>query len=233
MDMSTFGMSPNFNGKPYGGADSIFKSDPFKQAASGLIQGGVGLFGNMNQQNPSQAANQYFNQIPGTISPYYQPYIDAGNQAIPQLQSQYGQLTNDPGGKFNQIGQSFHQSPGYQFALQQGLNGANNAAAAGGLLGTNAHQQQSSQIAEGLANQDYYNYMNGALGLYGQGLGGLNNMYNGGYNASNELAQSLGNILGAQGSNAYAGASNQNSSDSDFFGGLGSLLGKGALAAFL
>lgn len=229
MDMSTLGMSPNFNGKPYGGvggASSIFKSDPFRSALGGAAGGLFNLFGQESMSNPADEANKYFQQIPGAISPYYQPYIQQGQQAGQQLNQQNSQLTNDPGGLFNKFGQGFHQSPGYQFALQQGLNGSNSAAAAGGLLGTNAHQQQNTGVAEGLANQDYYNYMGNVLGLYGQGLTGLNNQYQTGYNASNELGQSIGNVLGAQGNAAYAGQANQNQSKGGAFGDLGSSIGQ-------
>lgn len=227
------------NGNNIGASNnSIFKSDPFKQgvgAAAGAASGALNLFGGMNQEDPSQAANQYFNKIPGAIDPYYRPFINNGMNAGNQLNQQYGDLVNNPGGKFNQIGQSFHESPGFQFQMQQGLNGANSAAAAGGLLGTNAHQQQASTVANGLANQDYYNYMGNALGLYGQGLTGLNNQYQTGYNASNELGQSIGNTLGAQGQLAYAGANNRNQNQQGMFGDLGNTIQQYlpmALAAF-
>lgn len=183
-------------------------------AAAGIGEGLLGLFGSheaqKEYQDPSQAAQGFFGQVPGTISPYYNPYIQQGQQAGQQLSGQYNQLINDPGGKTNQIGSSFHQSPGFNFALQQALQGGNNAAAAGGMAGSPQHQQQNMATATGLANQDYYNYLGNAEGMYGQGLQGLQGQQQLGYNASNELANSLGSNLQTQGNLAYSGAANRN-----------------------
>lgn len=183
-------------------------------AAGGIIPGLLGGWwaghDKADYQDPSQSAQPYLNQIPGALSPYYQPYIQQGQQAGNQLQGQYGQLTNDPGGKLNQIGGSFHQSPGFNFALQQALQAGGNAAAAGGMAGSPQHQQQNMATATGLANQDYYNYLGNAEGLYGQGLQGLQGTQELGYNASNEYGQSLGANLQSQGNLAYAGAANRN-----------------------
>ena len=197
-----------------------------------LGQGLYSIFG--HQQNPSDEASKYLNKIPGQISPYYQPYINAGQQAGNTLQNQYQQLMTNPGAVMAQLGQGYQQSPGYQFQLNQGLVGANNAAAAGGMLGSPMHQQQSSQMAEGLANQDFYNYLSNAMGLYGQGLQGGQSMYNTAYDASNQLGQDIGQNLMGQANNAYEGANTHNQQEgskwSSIFGGAGELAG---LAAFL
>src|ERR1700741_4030115 len=89
-------------------------------SAGGLL--GAGLGGLMGDwQNPADSANDYFNQIPDMLKKYMSPYIDAGNKMGGLLQGQYGNLLNNPGGMLNQIGQNYHQSPGFQFALQQAL----------------------------------------------------------------------------------------------------------------
>jgi len=94
-----------------------------------------GLFGGKGYKNPADSANKYIDQIPGQTSQYFQPYINAGQNALPQLQGQYNDLLNNPGGKLNQMGGQFQQSPGFQFALQQALQGSGHAAAAGGMAG--------------------------------------------------------------------------------------------------
>src|SRR5271166_4014583 len=136
------------------------------------------LFGNSKEQNPANAAMPYLNQIGGYYNQAFNPYMQAGQGELPNLESQYGQLTGDPGAVMNRIGSGFKQSPGYQWQLNQGLQGADKAAAAGGYLGTNAHQQFADQTSQGIANQDYYNYLNHALGLYGQGLSGEQGLAN-------------------------------------------------------
>ena len=105
--------------------------------------------------DPSKAAQPYLNKIPGTITPYYQPSINAGNQALPGLQAQYGQMMNDPNGIISRLGAGYHQSPGYQFKLGQGESAINNAQAAGGMAGTGQHQQQAGELAGHLADQDF------------------------------------------------------------------------------
>lgn len=176
-------------------------------------------------QNPSNAASPYLNNMQGQISPYYQPYINSGQNAMNTLNGQYQQQISNPGGMVNQIGSQYQQSPGYQFNYNQGMDAANSAAASGGMLGTPQHQQQASTMASGLANQDYNQYLGNALGMYGQGIQGLQGMNQMGYNASNEMGNNIGNIMMSQANNAYAGANNQNQSQGGMWGSSGSLVG--------
>lgn len=194
----------------------------------GALGGGLGqLFGGYN--NPADSAMPYFNQAANQLPGYFQPYMDAGKQALSPLESAYGNLLSNPGGVMNQIGQGYHQSPGYQFQMQQGMNASNNAAAAGGMAGTPMAQYNGSQFATGLANQDYYNYLSKALGMYGQGLQGEQGLANMGAGASMGLGEDLAGIYGAQGQLAYSGQQNQNQNSS---GGIGSLIsGAGGMAS--
>jgi hypothetical protein len=194
--------------------------------ASGLGQIGsgiMGLFG--NHSNPADAANKYINQIPGQTNQYYQPWNQAGQNMIPGMTDQYNQLMNDPGGKYNKIGESYHQSPGFQFALQQALGGAGHAAAAGGMAGSPQHEQQNMGIATGLANQDYNNYMQGATGLYNQGLNGGENMMNRGAQAGNNQANMIAQTLAQQGSNAAIGQMQHNQNQGNAFSNIASGIG--------
>lgn len=179
-------------------------------------------------QNPANSAMPYLNQIPGTITPYYQPYVNAGTDSLASLMGQYQQLLNDPSAVMNKLGSGYTQSPGYQFNYNQGMNAANAAAASGGMLGTSQHQQNAANMASNLANQDYYNYLNQVQGLYGKGLTGEQGTMQLGYGASNELAQSLANNLMNQAGMAYAGQNSQNMANSSLFN---QLLGLGSSAA--
>jgi hypothetical protein len=176
------------------------------------------LFG--GGSNPADAAQPYLNQIPSTITPYYQPYIDAGQQALPTLMGQYNQLISNPAALMNQMGSSFSASPGYQYNVTQATNAANQAAAAGGMVGSPMEQQQLSTTVSGLANQDYYNYLNHVLGLYGQGMSGMSGINTMGYGASDELAKSLANALMSQANLAYSGQAAQNQAQGGMVGGL-------------
>lgn len=182
--------------------------------------------------NPANSAMPYLNQIAGMLPQYFQPWINAGQQALPQLQQQYGQLLNNPGGVMNNIGAGFHQSPGYQFQTQQALNAANRAAAAGGMVGSPEEQQNIATTVNGLANQDYYNYLNHGMSMYGMGLQGEGNLAQMGYGASANLGDDLASSLMSQAQLAYSGQSDVNQGR---FGMLGNVMGAGGglLAALL
>ena len=165
----------------------------------------AGLFG--NQKTGFDAANPYISQIGQQTGQYYNPYIQAGQGATNNLQGQYGDLLNNPGGKLNDIGQNFQQSPGFKFALQQALQGAGHAAAAGGMAGSPQHEYQNMDVATGLANQDYYNWLGQATGLYGQGLTGSQNMAGLGFQGANSQANMIAQQLAQQGQ--LAGESNK------------------------
>ena len=236
-----------------GGANNSWWQNPSMWGGLGGIAGGLASF---FQQNPSDAASKYYNQIPGALGQYLNPYIQNGNQAYGYLNNFMNRgntagdlslginssLVNNPAGFMNQLGSTFQQSPGYDWEKGQALQSANRASAAGGMAGSPAEQQQIAGVTGQLANQDYYNYLHNVLGVFGSGMEGLNGISNQGYNASqgvygsganaaNSMAQAMANYYASQGNLAYAGAQNSNNS---MLGGLGSLAsGIGSLAAFL
>ena len=165
----------------------------------------MGMFDFLAGGNPSSAANKYLKQVPGTIKPYYDPYIEAGNKALPNLEEQYGRLISDPAALYAELGKGYQTSPGYDFALQQALGAAGNAASAGGMAGSPMHEQQTMDVASGMASRDFDRYMNDVMGLYGTGLSGEQGLYQTGFNASDTLAKMLAENLRSQGSNAAGG----------------------------
>jgi hypothetical protein len=188
-----------------------------------------GLFGK-GSKNPADSAMPYLNQIPGATSGYFQPYINAGQYALPTLQGQYNQLLGSPGAKLNEIGGQFQQSPGFQFALQQALQGAGHAAAAGGMAGSPQHEQQNMGLATDLANQDYYNWLGHATGLYNQGLAGEQGLASGGLQAGSSMADMIAQTLAQQANLSFNGQQQQNQNKSDMWGNI--FKGAGSLAAF-
>jgi hypothetical protein len=195
----------------------------------GQFLGGIaGLFGR-KQKNPGDVANQYLGQIPGAVKPYYQPYIESGNNARNALSPQLQAMFQNGGDFLNKIGAGYKESPGYQFKLNQALQAGGNAAAAGGLLGSNQHQQLSEQTANDIASQDYYDYINHVLGIMAAGQQGLGELNQQGYNASTGYGNALGDTLGAQAGYGYAGQAGQNAARAknwaNIFGGLGNAAG--------
>jgi hypothetical protein len=215
--------------------------DQFSDKDRGTIGGGMGMLGGGlggllgglfgGGGDPSKEANKYFDKMPAELRKYFDPYIGAGQRALPGLEDQFGKLINNPGGRLNEIGQGYQQSPGFQFALKQALGGAGNAAAAGGMAGSPQHEQQNMGIATGLANQDYNNWMQNALGMYGTGLQGQQGLYNTGANAGMRMGENMASILAQKAKLAYEGQNAQNQRSGGLFGAIGG--GIGSLLPFL
>ena len=186
-------------------------------------------------KNPADKAMPYISQIPGKTQEYYQPWFEAGKSQIPGLQEQYKQLLENPGQKMNTIGESFHESPGFKFALQQALQGSNHAAAAGGMEGSPQHEQQNMQLATDLGNQEYNNWMRNAMGLYGQGLQGSQGMSQTGQQAGSNMADTIANTLAQQGNLEFHDQRQQNQNRNDLYGNLfkGAGMALGAFNPFI
>ncbi|MDD5211396.1 MAG: hypothetical protein PHV62_03210 [Sulfuricurvum sp.] len=194
---------------------------------AGMLGAGLGaMFG--DYKNPADAAMGDMDKIPGQIDKYLQPYINQGNEQYGKLNDQYGQLMNDPGGRLNQIGQGYHQSPGFQFALQQALQGAGHAAAAGGMAGSPQHEQQNMGIATGLADQDYNQWLGNALGMYKTGLEGGQNIYNTGARAGMSAGEDMASYFANRAKLNYEGQNAENQHEGGMWG---NLIGAGATAA--
>jgi hypothetical protein len=90
------------------------------------------------------------------------PYVTAGNTATTNLSNA---LTN-PASELAQL----QATPGYNFALQQGLEATQNSYAPRGLAGSGAAEKGAAQYAEGLAENTYQsNLLNPLQFLANQG----------------------------------------------------------------
>lgn len=188
-------------------------SNPYFQQAYNLMGGYYNPYIDAGRSAMGQLQNQYSN-----LTSLGTPLVNQANQLmsgggqlqnqysqlegmLPTIQNQYGAMSTNPGGYINQVGQSFHQSPGFQFQTQQATNAANQAAAAGGMVGSPQEQQNLASSINGMANQDYYNYLGQAMNANQQGLSGMSNLYNQGLQGSqNMFTQGLGlgqNLYGA------------------------------------
>ncbi len=179
--------------------------------------------------NPARGAEDWMGQIPGQISKYMDPYINAGQEAYPGLKDQYGRLISNPGQRMNEIGSEYHQSPGFKFALEQALQGAGHAAAAGGMAGSPQHEQQNMAIGTNLANQDYNAWLQNALGMYGTGLSGQQGIYNTGARTGMAAGEDMASYLANRAKIEYErqNAENQHSGGmwGNILGGLGTAAG--------
>jgi len=176
-------------------------------------------------KNAANAAMPYYDQIPQQAGQYLNPYINAGTGALPSLQEQYKNLLGDPGALMNKIGQGYKESPGLQRNIQQAMQAGGHAAAAGGMAGSPQHEQENMQSATDISSKDYNNWMQNALGLYGQGLQGQQGMAGMGQQSSQAMADMISQMLAQKGNAAFAGQNQKNQNMSDLFGNIGKGIG--------
>ncbi len=147
------------------------------------------------QQDAATKAGQNVQSQFDTTRGTYQPYLDSGTQNL-------GILNNGlQSGRFDQPAFSYDPSqvqndPGYQFAMQQGIKGADQGAAArGGVLG-GGQQKALATLSSGLASQYEAQDYGQAANTYGVNQNNLNNQF-GRYSTLAGLGQTATGQLGA------------------------------------
>lgn len=131
------------------------------------ISGGVSLLGSALSSGAASsaaagqtdAANRaaansqaQYQQTRADLAPYMQYGTTAGNKLMDRLP---GFTTN-----FNPTMADLAATPGYQFTLDQGLKGVQNAASAHGLGASGAAQKGAADYAAGLASKTYQDQFN-------------------------------------------------------------------------
>lgn len=125
-----------------------------------------------------------------------QPYAQGGLGAQNALLYELG-LAERPDGY-----QGFQGTPGYDFAMNEGLRGVESSAAARGGLYSGSAMQALQARGQGIANQEYGNYFNR---LFGAAASGQNAAA--GQGAANlAFSNQAGNAYGAMGNAQAAGA---------------------------
>ncbi len=222
----------------------------------GLGSAAIGAVGASSAANAQEAAannatavqEQMYNQ---TVA-REQPYVAAGGNALTALMQGEGLATgqSDPNVANGSLSAPFNpanlaQTPGYQFALQQGEQGvADQASATGGVGGGNT-LKALTQYGQGLASTTYQQQFNDYLTQQQQQFGNLQTLAGSGQNAAANLGalgaqtgQNIGNnIIGAGNASAAGtvGATNAitggiNNLSSNYL--LSSLLGGGGSGLF-
>ena len=139
-----------------------------------------------------------------------QPYLGLGGTAV-------GRLQQLQGGDFS----AFTADPGYQFALDQGLEAIRSRGAAGGNYGGGGTTADLLRYATGTAQQGYGDYFNRQYNLATLGQ----NAAAGAGTAGMNTASNIGNLL-TQNANAQGAASiNSANAWSNFGSQLGTLAG--------
>lgn len=92
----------------------------------------------------------------------------------------------------------FQATPGYQFQMDQGVGAVNALAGARGGLDSGRTRQDLLTFGQGLANQEYGNYLNRLSGMAGTGFSAAGATANAATNAAAGVSNALGGIGNAQ-----------------------------------
>ncbi|MBS1725027.1 MAG: hypothetical protein JSS66_18970 [Armatimonadetes bacterium] len=103
-----------------------------------------------------------------TSNNYYAPYSEAGQGGLSMLQNALG--LNGQSGKDAALSAFQNSNPGYQFAMDQGLQALDRSAASRGMLGSGNQQEALMQYGQGLANQNFGDWISRIGGLSQMGM---------------------------------------------------------------
>lgn len=101
----------------------------------------------------------------------FMPFYDMGKMGVKNIMSMYG-----PEGE-RDYGQ-FRDSPGYQFALEEGQRAVDNSGAARGMNLSGAQLKALQRFGQGTADQGFNNWFNRQMQLSGTGQTAANSMAN-------------------------------------------------------
>jgi hypothetical protein len=182
-----------------------------------LLQAAAAQQANSTLQNTANAATNDFS------TNYFNPYSTTGQNANTMYANALG--LNGPSGNAAATG-AFQTSPGYNFALQQGTQALDRSAAGSGNFGSGNAAIALQNYGQGMANQQYGNWLSNLNGLNSQGLQAaagqtgveqsLANIQTGlGQNQANVITGTTNNAANAitQGANADMTANNQGQSN--------------------
>ncbi len=191
----------------------------FGGALPGLLQG---LFGQSGRpyEKARDAYMPYFNQATG----YQQPYLQAGNQAVPQYQDWLKGM-QDPSGFINSQMGKYQESPWAHNLQTQAIRAGQNMGSASGLSGSTPLMQQMEQNASNISSQDQNQWLQNVLGVNTQYGQGLNNLMGGGQNAANALMHLLYSAAGDMGNMAYGQEAGRQQDRNALFGGISNFFG--------
>lgn len=206
-------------------------------------------------QTSSDTQLQMFDRMQSNLQPFMQQGMAAGNALTGLMGLTEGGnpatsplLATYPGYQnFAPTMQQLEQTPGYQFTLNQGLKGVNNAMSAQGLAGSGAQMRGIADYTTGLASNTYQTQLDNYMKQYQLGFGAFNTAQTNVYNRLSNLmgigqaaatnTANLGTQVAAGVGNNIIGAGNASAAGTigaanAMAGGLNSALG-GASQAYL
>lgn len=158
---------------------------------SAVIGAGISYAGSRQQSSSANSASRYgksqmnqarqrYREQFNLIEKSYAPWREAGLEDLADLdriQEQYEGAIQDPN--------KYIQSPGYDWLQQQGVSAIDRGAASRGKLDSGQNQKDLVAFGQGLASQDYGNYLARLENLMGTYTRGSQT----GFNATSAVAQ--------------------------------------------
>lgn len=126
----------------------------------------------------------------------FKPFLDSGTNALAGYNFEMGL-----GARPENYG-GFQATPGYDFRKQQGIDAIDASAATRGGLMSGKTLQDLTTFGDGLASQEYGNYMQRLAGMTDMGMGAAGMQATAGNNAAAGVSNALGNIGNAQAAGA-------------------------------
>lgn len=185
---------------------------------AGVLGAGASIYGANKAADAQTAAADKASQIAQDQYQQnrtdFQPFRQAGTDALTQLQGRMSELTSP----IIMDQAALEKTPGYQFNLAQGQKGVTNSAAARGLGTSGAALKGAATFATGLADSTYQNQFNNANTNQTNAYNRLKGLVDTGAQATNNTAAS-GTTASIQSGNAAIGAGNANAAAANATGG--------------
>lgn len=134
------------------------------------------------------------NQAYGFLRDQFSPFISTGAGANNAIAALLG-VGGDPAAQQNAFN-TFRNSTGYQFQLDQGNNAITSSAAARGLLNSGSALKAREKYGQGLASNYFSQYLNQLGGLTQNSLAAGNLIGGAGATSSSKSSPGLGGIIG-------------------------------------
>lgn len=173
---------------------------------AGMTAGGMGVSG---KYEPGRDASRFGNfGTPASTATRYR----VGGQVFNTIEEAQKYAAANPTGGTEYRG--FQATPGYQFQFDQGTAAVNALAGARGGLNSGRTLQDLTTFGQGIANQEYNNYLNRLTGMSGSGQAAAGAQANAATNAAAGVSNALSGIGNAQAAgaigqaNAWTGAIN-------------------------
>jgi hypothetical protein len=134
------------------------------------------------------------------------PWLEAGKTALGTYMNELG-IGSGKDSSGADYTSAFKTTPGYEFRVSEGTKGVLNNLSALGMKNSGKALKSLETFSQGIASQEYGNWLSNIAGISGSGQQGANSMAGHSAQAGSQIGQSIQNAGDARAS-GYVGASN-------------------------